>query len=160
MSGRGKAAGVVAVAVAGSRVFGLIRELVMAGLFGAGRQYDAFLAAFQIPNLLRDLFAEGALSTSFTTVFTQTAEKEGAACSWQLAARLVSTTILLLSGLCLLGILLSPLIVTLTSNGFHDIQGKFELTVGLTRVLFPFILAVSLAAVAMGILNSRHVYGL
>ncbi len=160
MSGRGKAAGVVAVAVAGSRVFGLVRELVMAGLFGAGRQYDAFLAAFQIPNLLRDLFAEGALSTSFTTVFTQTAEKEGAVRSWQLAARLVSTTILLLSGLCLLGIMLSPLIVELTSHGFHAVPGKFELAVGLTRVLFPFILAVSLAAVAMGILNSRHVFGL
>ncbi|MEI7436269.1 MAG: murein biosynthesis integral membrane protein MurJ [bacterium] len=160
MSGSVKAAGVVAVAVAGSRVFGLFRELVMAWLFGAGRQFDAFLAAFQIPNLLRDLFAEGALSTSFTTVFTQTSEKEGAARSWQLAARLVSTTILLLAGICLLGILLSPWIVALTNPGFHNVPGKFELTVGLTRVLFPFIMAVSLAAVAMGILNSRHIFGL
>lgn len=157
---RGRSAGIVGVAVVVSRVFGLLRELVLAAMFGAGKHLDSFLAAFQIPNLLRDLFAEGALSTAFTTVFTRTWEKDGAGSSWNLA-RAVFSTVLLAGGLiCLAGIAISPLIVNATSYGFHHVPGKFELTVRLTRLMFPFIIFVSLAAMAMGALNSRHVFGL
>jgi len=154
-----RSAGIVSLAVIGSRLLGLVREVVFVALFGACKYWDAFLAAFQIPNLLRDLFAEGALSTAFTTTFTQTYEKEGADSAWR-QARLVLSAILVLGGaVCLAGILASPWIVALTSPGFHAVAGKFELTIRLTRILFPFILFLSLASVVMGILNARFIFG-
>jgi putative peptidoglycan lipid II flippase len=155
-----KAAGIVGLAVMASRVLGLVREMTLAAMFGTGAYLDAFLAAFQIPNLLRDLFAEGALSTAFTTVFAKTREQDGDEPAWRLAALLMSTVVVVLGGLCLLGIVFSPLLVHLTNFGFHHVAGKFELTVRLTRMLFPFILVVSLAAVAMGILNARFIFGI
>lgn len=155
-----RAVGIVSLAVMGSRVLGLVREVVFAAMFDAGKLLDAFLAAFQIPNLLRDLFAEGALSTAFTTTFAKTLEKEGAKSAWQLANLLFTAMIVLMGGACVLGIALSPVLVQVTNFGFHDVPGKFELTVRLTRVLFPFILMVSLAAIVMGILNARFVFGL
>lgn len=160
MTGTRKSAGIVGLAVVGSRVFGLIRELVFAAMFGAGKFLDAFLAAFQIPNLMRDLFAEGALSVAFTTTFTKTHEKEGADSAWSLLSLLLSSVILILGAVCLIGIAASPLLVHVTNFGFHQVPGKFELTVQLTRVLFPFIVFVSLAAVIMGALNARHIFGL
>ncbi len=158
--GRRRAAGIVSLAVIGSRVLGLIREQAFAAMFGAGNHLDAFLAAFQIPNLLRDLFAEGALSTAFTTTFTKTLEKEGEPPAWRLANLLFTAMIVLMGSLCVIGILLSPALVQVTNFGFHSVEGKFELTVELTRILFPFILMVSLAAIVMGILNARFVFGL
>jgi putative peptidoglycan lipid II flippase len=155
-----RAAGVVGLAVVGSRIMGLVREQVFAAMFGAGRHLDAFLAAFQIPNLLRDLFAEGALSTAFTATFAKTHEKEGPEPAWGLTNLLVSALIVVMGAICLLGIAASPLIVQVTSFGFHQVPGKFELTVRLTRILFPFILVLSLAAVVMGVLNARYVFGL
>lgn len=158
--GRRRAAGIVSLAVVGSRVLGLVRELVFAAMFGAGKYLDSFLAAFQIPNLLRDLFAEGALSTAFTTTFTKTLAKEGEAQAWRLANLLFTAMIVLVGGICVLGILFSPALVQVTNFGFHSVEGKFELTVELTRILFPFILMLSLAAIVMGILNARFVFGL
>lgn len=158
--GRRRAAGVVSIAVIGSRVFGLAREAITAGMFGGGKFLDAFLAAVQIPNLLRDMFAEGALSTAFTTVFTKTHDKEGDTPAWKLTSLLFSTVILLLGAVCVVGIIASPLIVHLTNFGFHRIPGKFQITVELTRMMFPFIIFVSLGAVVMGILNARFVFGL
>lgn len=144
----------------GSRILGLVREVVIAGMFNAGKCLDAFLAAFQIPNLLRDLFAEGALSTAFTTVFAKTMEKEGERPAWHLASLLFTSLILLMGLICVVGIVASPLLVQITNFGFHQVPGKFELTVRLTRMLFPFIILVSLASVVMGILNARHIFGL
>ncbi|QSR89504.1 murein biosynthesis integral membrane protein MurJ [Methylacidiphilum caldifontis] len=156
----GKAFGVVGIAVAASRLLGLVRELVFASLFGAGALLDAFLAAFQIPNLLRDLFAEGALSTAFTTVFSKTVEIEGNRRAFLLANRLFSVLFVFLLFVSLLGIILAPILVEITNFGFHKIPGKFELTVQLTRLMFPFILFVSLAALVMGLLNAYHIFGL
>jgi putative peptidoglycan lipid II flippase len=147
---------IVSLAILGSRVLGLVREQTFAFLLGAGRQWDAFLAAFQIPNLLRDLFAEGALSTAFTTVFAQTSEEEGDEAAWRFGSLVLSTLLLILGGLCLAGILLSPLLVDATSFGFRAVAGKHEMTVRLTRLLFPFILFISLAAAVMGMLNARY----
>ncbi|TFE68857.1 murein biosynthesis integral membrane protein MurJ [Methylacidiphilum sp. Yel] len=155
-----KAFGLVSVAVAISRILGLARELIFASLFGAGTLLDAFLAAFQIPNLLRDLFAEGALSTAFTTVFSKTVELEGNKRAFVLANRLFSLFFIFLLFLSFLGILLAPILVEITNFGFHKIPGKFELTVQLTRIMFPFILFVSLAALVMGLLNAYHIFGL
>ena len=154
-----RAAGVVGVAVIFSRLFGLVREAVFAAMFGAGELLDVYIAAFRIPNLLRDLFAEGALSITFTTLFTRTWEKEGEAPAWALANLILSAMILLIGLLCVAAILGAPAIVEVTNFGFHNVPGKFELAVRLTRILFPFILFVSLAAAVMGMLNARHVFG-
>ncbi|MEO8812760.1 MAG: murein biosynthesis integral membrane protein MurJ [Caulobacteraceae bacterium] len=154
-----RAAGVVGAAVMASRLFGLVREQVFAAMFGAGKLLDVYLAAFQIPNLLRDLFAEGALSIAFTTLFTRTWDGEGEKPAWELANLILSAMIFLMGGLCLVAIVAAPLLVEVTNFGFHHIPGKFELAVQLTRILFPFILFVSLAAAVMGMLNARFVFG-
>ena len=149
-----RSAGIVSGAVALSRITGLLREVVMATLFGAGPVMDAFILAFRIPNLLRDLFAEGALSSAFVPTFTQylteKSKREAA-----VLVQLVSTTIVLfVGGLCLLGMLFTPQFVDLLASEFRAVPGKYELAVQLTRIMFPFLLLVSLAAQAMGVLNA------
>jgi putative peptidoglycan lipid II flippase len=152
-------AGVVSAAVFGSRILGLVREQVFAVFFGAGRELDAFITAFRIPNLLRDLFAEGALSAAFVTTFSQRLEREGEASAWRLANLVINVLAVVVAGLTLLGIWFAPAIVKAIAPGFVAIPGKVELTVELTRIMFPFLLLVALAAVAMGILNTRNVFG-
>lgn len=137
-----------------SRVTGLVREIVMARLFGAGFIYDAFLLGFRIPNLTRDLFAEGALSSAFVPIFTQTLEHKGRK-EAALLSNLVATALVLVVGLfCLIGIVFAPAWVNLLASGFHQVPGKFELAVKLTRIMFAFLLLVALAAQAMGVLNA------
>jgi putative peptidoglycan lipid II flippase len=154
-----RAAGVVGLAVIASRLFGLAREQVFAAMFGAGELQDVYVASFQIPNLLRDLFAEGALSIAFTTMFTKTWENDGEKPAWELANLILSAMVFLIGALCVVAIAAAPLLVEATNSGYHHIPGKFELTIQLTRVLFPFILFVSLAAAVMGMLNARFVFG-
>ncbi len=153
-----RAAGGVSAAVAVSRVLGLVREVVFATLFGAGRELDAFIAAFRIPNLLRDLFAEGALSAAFVSTFSRKLEREGDEAAWQLASRVITDLLLVVGTLVLLGIAAAPWIVEGIAPGFRADPGKVELTILLTRILFPFLLVVALAAVVMGILNSRSIF--
>jgi putative peptidoglycan lipid II flippase len=137
-----------------SRVTGLLREIVMARLFGAGFIYDAFLLGFRIPNLTRDLFAEGALSSAFVPIFTQTLEHKGRK-EAAILSNLVATALILVVGLfCLVGIVFAPFWVDLLASGFHQVPGKFELAVKLTRIMFAFLLLVALAAQAMGVLNA------
>ena len=149
--------GSVAVAVMCSRVLGLIREQVFAALFGGGRVMDAFTIAFRVPNFLRDMFAEGALSTAFVTTFSRTIATDGEAAAWRLANKVATLTAVVLSALCLVGIALAPYIIAFTAPGFDP--EKAALTVWLARVMYPFILLVSLAALVMGMLNARHVFG-
>ncbi len=149
-----RSAGLVSVAMAMSRVTGLLREIVMARLFGAGFVYDAFLLGFRIPNLTRDLFAEGALSSAFVPIFTQTLAHKGRKEAAQLS-NLVATALIIVVGLfCLAGIVFTPAWVNLLASGFHQVPGKFELAVKLTRIMFAFLLLVALAAQAMGVLNA------
>jgi putative peptidoglycan lipid II flippase len=155
-----RSAAIVSLAVMLSRVMGLVREQVFAAMFGTGKLMDAYIAAFRLPNMLRDLFAEGALSTAFTASFTKTWEKEGAPAAFHLANLVISAVLVLLGGICLVGILAAPWLVEVTNFGFHQVPGKYELTVRLTRILFPFILFVSLGAVVMGMLNARYIFGL
>ncbi len=150
-----KSAVIVGVSVLGSRLMGVVREQIFAFMFGASGLADAFVAAFRIPNLLRDLFAEGALSTAFTTTFTKTWEKEGPAAAWHLARLVLSTLTLVLGMICVAGVFGAPFLVHLISGGFTEVPGKFELTVRMTQLLFPFILFVSIAAAVMGMLNAR-----
>jgi putative peptidoglycan lipid II flippase len=152
-----RAAGVVGLAVLCSRVLGLAREQIFAALFGGGRVMDAFTIAFRIPNLLRDLFAEGALSTAFVTVFSKTAALGDEADAWRLANKIATLTAVVLSLITVLGILSAPWLVAALAPGFDP--AKAALTVTLTRVMYPFILLVSLAALVMGMLNARNVFG-
>src|SRR5579859_4277466 len=149
-----RSAGVVSAAVFMSRITGLVREIVMARLFGAGFVYDAFLLGFRIPNLTRDLFAEGALSSAFVPIFTQTLAQKGRK-EAAVLANLVATALIIIVGLfCAAGIIFSPVWVNLLASGFHQVPGKFELAVKLTRIMFAFLLLVALAAQAMGVLNA------
>src|SRR5512140_3070619 len=154
-----RSAGIVSAAVALSRVSGLVREMAMARLFGAGQAYDAFLLGFRIPNLTRDLFAEGALSSAVVPTFTQYLATKGKRQAAELA-NLVATAIVVVVGLlCLAGVVFSPELVRLLAPGFAATPGKFELAVQMTRIMFPFLLLVALAAQAMGILNACNRFG-
>jgi putative peptidoglycan lipid II flippase len=153
-----KAAGIIGIAVMCSRLLGLAREQIFAALFGGGGAMDAFTAAFRIPNLLRDLFAEGALSTAFVTTFSKTIARGGDDAAWHLANKVATLTAVVLGVLCIAGMVFSvPLVATL-APGFDP--EKAALTAQLTRIMFPFILLVSLAALIMGMLNSKSVFGM
>jgi putative peptidoglycan lipid II flippase len=155
-----KAAGIVGIAVMSSRLLGLVREQVFAALFGASTQMDAFIAAFRAPNLLRDLFAEGALSTAFITTFSKKIANEGDESAWRLANKVATLAAVFMSGITLLGIALAPQLMFLLAHGFEATPGKMELAILLTRIMFPFILMVSLAALVMGMLNAKNVFGM
>lgn len=133
---------------------GLIRESVFAFLFGAGFATDAFNAAFRIPNLLRDLFAESALSAAFVPTFVENLSKKERNAVWRFASNMFNTMVIFIGSFVILGIILSPFLVKVIAMGFAKIEGKQELTIILTRIMFPFLLFVSLAAWAMGILNA------
>jgi len=148
-----KAAGVVGAATLLSRVFGFVRDVVVAWFFGAGLASDAFFVAFRIPNLLRRLLAEGSLSIAFVPVFTDHLSRNGKADAFLLARAALRLISVLLAGVAVLGILLSPLIVRIVGIGFADSPEKLALTVTLTRVMFPYIFFIGLVALCMGILN-------
>lgn len=160
-----RSAGIVGLAVMGSRLLGLVREQVFATFFGAGFAMDAFIIAFRVPNLLRDLFAEGALSAAFVTTFSQTITRQGERAAWRLASLVNNCLIVILTLVVLLGILFSPQVVNLLIDPAASASDPltaartYDLAVRLTRIMFPFLLMVSLAAVAMGILNTRDRYG-
>ncbi len=151
-------AGAVGVATMLSRVLGLLRDQTMAVLFGAGFATDAFNVAFRIPNLLRDLFAEGAMSSAFVPTFTAVRKERGDEAAWALGRQLMMTLLAVLLGLCVLGWLFTPQLVALFAGGFAKVPGKLELTVQLTRIMLPFLPVVALAAAAMGMLNARNVF--
>jgi putative peptidoglycan lipid II flippase len=155
-----RSAGVVAGATAFSRVTGLLREQVMAYFFGASIATDAFVTAFRIPNLLRDLFAEGALSSSFVPVFKEKMVKEGEAEAFKLGNTVMTMLFLLVGGIVVLGMIATPLIIYLTAHGFVADKEKFDLTVNLTRIMWVFLLLVSVAALVMGMLNAFNRFGI
>ena len=103
-----RATGVVGIAILCSRVLGLLREVIFASLFGASRNMDAFLTAFRAPNMLRDLFAEGALSTAFVTTFSRRIATDGDASAWRLASKVATLTVIFMSALTVLGIIGAP----------------------------------------------------
>ena len=153
-------AGIVSLAVMASRVLGLVRDQVFAVLFGAGLQYDAFLTAFRVPNLLRDLLAEGALSSAFVTTFTQTLQSKGKQSALDLSNRVATLSMIAIAVISILAWIFTAEIVALLAPGFFAIPGKAELTIGLTRIMIPFLLLIALAAQAMGMLNAFNIYGI
>lgn len=143
-----------------SRVLGLMREQLLAALLAAGPAAEAFHAAFRIPNLLRDLFAEGALSSAFVPIFSRVYHQQSQAAAYALAQRIMTLLLIVLSVVMLGGYLFTPSIVGLVARGFYSDMAKFGLTVELTHIMLPFLVAVSLASVAMGMLNAQGIYGL
>jgi putative peptidoglycan lipid II flippase len=153
----GRAAGTVGFFTLISRILGLIRDMVIAGFFGSGMAADAFFVAFRIPNLLRRLFAEGSLTVAFIPVFTQYLRQKSKEEAFDLARVTLTLLSLLLVVVTIVGILSAPWIVRIQAFGFGDSGAKYELTVLLTRITFPYILFISLVAFFMGVLNSlRH----
>lgn len=153
-----KSAGIVSIAVMFSRVLGLVREMIFARYFGAGFVYDAYVVAFRIPNVLRDLFAEGALSAAFVKVFTDYQINKSEAEAWKLASLVLNALAVILSVITIIGILFSRQFINLIASGFSP--EKAALATTLTQIMFPFILLVALAAVAMGVLNTKGIFGI
>lgn len=136
-----------------SRIFGLIRDMVIARLFGASSVTDAFFVAFRIPNVLRRLFAEGALTVSFIPIFKDAQIKGGKAEAKEIVNVVFTFLTFVLAIVVVLAVIFAPLIVKIIAGGFDD-PGKYELTVYLTRITFPYLLLICLVALSMGILNS------
>ncbi len=155
-----RATGLVSALTLVSRLLGLVREQVFAALLGAGLHTDAFNVAFRIPNLLRDLFAEGALSAAFVPTYAKALHDGGRDAAHRLARRGLTVLALVMGLLVLAGILFAPQIVALLAPGYASVAGKVDLTVFLTRVMMPFLPLVSFAAVAMGMLNAEERFGM
>ena len=151
-----RAAGVVGAVTLLSRVLGYARDMIIAVYFGAGFASDAFFAAFRIPSLLRELLGEGALSASFIPVLSREIEREGRPRAMRLAGAAFTALAAAGGALSALGIVIAPALVTLVAPGFRAVPGKWELTVTLTRWMFPFLLLVGLAALLGGLLNALH----
>ena len=154
-----RAAGVLGAATMLSRIMGMIRDMVVSRLFGAGLYTDAFFAAFQIPNMLRRFFAEGALTAAFVPTFLEWYTNRGEEEARALANICFTVLTLVMAMVTLLGIIFSPGIVSVMFPGFHNNPAKLSLTILLNRMMFPYIFFVSLVALSMGILNTvRHFF--
>jgi putative peptidoglycan lipid II flippase len=149
-----RSAGLIGATTLTSRVLGLVREQVMAYFFGASNAVDAFNVAFRIPNLVRDLFAEGAMSAAFVPTFTRTVAHEGRDAAWRLGHSVVTAVLIATAIFAALGIVFADPLVRLLAADYALVPGKIELTVLLTRTMMPFLMLVATAAVAMGMLNS------
>ncbi len=137
-----------------SRITGLVRDLLIARTFGAGMMTDAFFIAFKLPNLLRRLFAEGAFSQAFVPILAEYKNRQGDEATHRLVNQTASLLGLVLAGVALIGVLGAPLLVYVSAPGFADDSAKFDLTVALTRITFPYIAFMSLVALAAGVLNT------
>lgn len=152
-----RAAGIVGSATLVSRIMGYLRDMVMSWAFGTTVAADAFYVAYRIPNLLRELLAEGSMSAAFIPVFTETLTKESRDSARRLADAVFARLLLILMVLTALGILLAPYLVKLIALGWEyrpEYHDKYLLGVKLTRIMFPYLLFIGLAALAMGMLNS------
>ncbi len=151
-----RSAGVVGAATLTSRLLGLVRDQVLAAMFGAGNAMDAFNVATRIPNLLRDLFAEGAMSAAFVPAFMRRLTHDGRLEAWRLGNQLLNALVVVTGALVLAGIVFAEPLVRLLAGSYATIPGKLELTVLLTRILLPFLSLVAVAAALMGMLNSLN----
>jgi putative peptidoglycan lipid II flippase len=155
-----RSAGLIGVATMASRILGVARETVLAWLFGAssGPAMDAFNVAFRIPNLVRDLFAEGAMSAAFVPTFTRTLETRGRDAAWRLGNLVINALLIVTGILVVLGIIFAAPITRAIASGdeFAAVPGKLELTTQLTRIMLPFLTTVAVAVAMMGMLNSLH----
>lgn len=149
-----RSAGLISLATLVSRVLGVVRDVTYAWLFGAGDQMDAFNVAFRMPNLVRDLFAEGAMTAAFVPTFTRYLTRQGREAAWRLGNLVLTALVLATATVVVAGIVFAAPLTSLFASGFGQVEGKLELTVLLTRVMFPFLTLVAIAVAFMGMLNS------
>ena len=165
-----RAAGVVSIAVMVSRLLGLARETAIGYYFPSKTSADPFYLAFRIPNFLRDMFGEGILSKAFITTFLATEAEDGEEAAWNLTNRIFNLAFLVLIGIIVLGIIFAPVVVDVLARDNFDrnldniehfgFDSKIELAIYLTQLMFPYLLFVSFAAIAMGVLNSKGRFGI
>jgi putative peptidoglycan lipid II flippase len=155
-----RAAGLIGLATFSSRILGFIRDIILANLFGANAAADAFYIAYRIPNLLRELFAEGSMSSAFIPVFTEYHSTRSKEETWELASAAFTTLLTIVTLVTLLGILAAPSLVWLLAPGLHHDHAQLATTTLLTQIMFPYLLFVSLAALAMGILNALRSFAI
>lgn len=153
-----RSAGLAGLATSVSRLLGLARETVLAALFGAGNDMDTYLVAFRIPNLVRDLFAEGAMSAAFVPTFTRYLAVRGKADAWRLGNYVLNALLLITGAAVVAAMVFAAPLVTLYAGGFAAVPGKLEQTIQLTRIVLPFLTLAALAAAVMGMLNSLRCY--
>ena len=151
-----RSAGVISVATMASRLLGVARDAVLAATFGAGYQMDAFTIAFKIPNLVRDLFAEGAMSAAFVPTFTRTLSSRGPEAAWRVGSLVINALVVVTGVLVVIGIIFASPITSTIAPNFANYAGKLELTTTLTRLMLPFLTTVAVAVAMMGMLNSLH----
>lgn len=174
-----RSAGLISIATMASRVLGVARETVLASLFGASTSpaMDAFNVAFRVPNLVRDLFAEGAMTAAFVPTFTRTLHAQGREAAWRLGNLVINALLVVTGALVVLGILFAaPITRAIASGGivelllrplgfagganaaqgFIAVPGKLELTTQLTQIMMPFLMTIAVAVAMMGMLNSLH----
>lgn len=171
-SSQAKSTGIVSLAILCSRILGLVRDQVLTGMFGSFFN-GLFTAAFRTPNMLRDLFAEGALSTAFVTVFSKKIKNEGDEAAWQLGRKMLALSICFMSMVAVAGVALAPYLVRLLNIGWvlrkvenptsalpdgWTLERATELTVELAQIMYPFIAIVSVTALVMGMLNSKKIF--
>ncbi len=149
-----RSAVVIGLATMSSRILGLVRDLALAHVFGASHAMDAYTVAFRIPNLLRDLFAEGAMSSAFVPTFTRVLTLEGRAAAWRLGNLVITALLLVTGALVLLGVAFTWPLVSFAAEQYARVPGKLELAVALARVMFPFLTLIAVAVGFMGMLNS------
>jgi putative peptidoglycan lipid II flippase len=152
-----RSAGLIGIATMASRVLGVAREVALAWVFGAGTQMDAFNVAFRIPNLVRDLFAEGAMSAAFVPTFTRAVASRGRESAWRIGNLVINALLVVTGAIVVLGIVFAgPITQAIAGAEFAEVPGKLELTAQLTRIMLPFLTTVAIAVAFMGMLNALH----
>ena len=149
-----RSAGLIGVATMTSRLLGLVRDQVTGAYFGTTHPFDAFTVATRIPTLLRDLFAEGAMSAAFVPTFTRYLTKDGKDAAWRLGSQVINALLIVTGVLVVLGIVCADPLATAFARKYGSVPGKLELTIWLTRWNMPFLLLIALAAAYMGMLNA------
>jgi putative peptidoglycan lipid II flippase len=149
-----RSAGLIGIATLASRILGLVRDMAQAALFATGFEADAFVLATRIPTLLRDLFAEGAMSAAFVPTFTRVLTRDGKDAAWRLGSQVVNALLIVTGVLVVMGIVFAEPLVMAYGDKFASVPGKLELTIRLTRLNMPFLLLVAIAAAYMGMLNA------
>lgn len=155
-SSQARSTGIVSIAILCSRILGLVRDQLLAGWFGS-RFAGIFTAAFRTPNMLRDLFAEGALSTAFVTTFSKTIKTEGDEAAWRLGRKMVTLSLCFMSFVAVAGVALAPLLIRILNPGWKN-EESYRLGIWLAQIMYPFITIVSVTALVMGMLNAKRVF--
>src|SRR5262249_32222319 len=154
-----RSASMAGLATLTSRILGLARDTVLAAVFGAGNEMDAFVVAFRIPNLVRELFAEGAMSAGVVPTFTKYLTLEGKASAFKLGNHILNAVLVVTGLVVIVGWAMIRPLTTAYAGDYGTIPGKLELTITLARLMLPFLILAAIAAAVMGMLNSlRHYF--